>query len=108
MSTNHTPTPWHLTDNGSFFEIVVPWNDRPDYVSHYCPTVCQVMYEGNDGVNGKADAAFIVKAVNAHELLVNALAALLQDIEDHRGGYYNEFDSEEQARAALAAAGEQA
>lgn len=59
MTTSHTPTPWIAK-----FDEVIGANDRS-------VAVCGV--ELNENAIDQANAAFIVKAVNAHEALVAAL-----------------------------------
>lgn len=75
MEAKHTATPWHLVDNDMYFEIVVPWKSSPENIDRYCPNICSVSYEDNDGIVGKPNAEFIVRACNAHDELVKALRA---------------------------------
>jgi hypothetical protein len=76
-SSKHRATPWHVVDNTQYLEIVVPWKDEPSIVDQYCPAVATVSYKGNDGLDGHANAAFIVRAVNSHDALVEAAKAAI-------------------------------
>jgi hypothetical protein len=77
VAANHTPTPWHVVDNEQYLEIVVPWKDNPSRIDQYCPSVVSVIaYESNDGINGRDNAAFIVRACNSHDQMVAALKNL--------------------------------
>lgn len=123
--SNHTPTPWTLIDNGKYLEIKVPWDGRV-VANKFSPSVVDMIaYEGNDGINGRANAEFIVRACNSHAQLVEALKSALAVIDDYLNYEHNgdpwvedaramgEMDiddysrdgSLEKARAALAAAG---
>lgn len=112
MTTGHTATPWHLVDNEMYFEIVVPWRHSSGTVDQYCPKICTVSYEDNDGIVGKPNAELIVQAVNSHDALV---ASLTQAIEaagfalsgptDIRAAEHGEPAWVCNARAALATAG---
>jgi len=65
--SEHTPTPWHSdlsTVHGP--EIDAEYQEKQ--------IVCSVI--------NRADAAFIVKAVNCHEELLNALKAALYDVKN--------------------------
>jgi len=81
MTTAHTATPWHLVDNGQFFDVVVPWSCSPESIDEYCPKICSIPYQGNDGIKGAPNAEFIVRACNAHDDLVKALSALVERID---------------------------
>jgi hypothetical protein len=82
----HTPTPWLLDD-----EWVLKDEDTPIASAH---------------VNAAANAAFIVRACNAHASLVNALTLLVEKVHAE-GGSLLLRDELQHARAALAAAGAQ-
>jgi hypothetical protein len=58
MSSTHTPTPW-FSDKGAVW-------DSQDLLRRLLIAECI----GDSRANAKADAAFIVRAVNAHEALV--------------------------------------
>jgi hypothetical protein len=87
MSAAHTATPWNLVDNGLYFEIVVPWSGAPEVIDQYCPKICTVSYQDNDGIKGTPNAEFIVRACNAHDDLVKALKLMLDAF------YYDPLDA---------------
>lgn len=88
MTTQHTPTPWHVESD---IEI---WCDTGGFVA-MTMTAEQAVGTAEDYAN----AAFIVRAVNAHAALVEALEAVIS-VADRKTV---EFDL---ARAALAKAKE--
>jgi hypothetical protein len=61
MSSTHTPTPW-FSDKGAVW-------DSQDLLRRLLIAECI----GDSRANAKADAAFIVRAVNVHDDLVAAL-----------------------------------
>lgn len=66
MTTNsehnrYTPGPWRVYDNGFFYDIKVPWQGR-SVVEDHSPSLCQVFYEGCDGVAGRPNAQLIAAA----------------------------------------------
>jgi hypothetical protein len=61
--TERTPTPW-ATLNG---DLIVSGEDDT--------VVCRVPNHPDNGANWTANAAFIVKAVNNHDLLIKAMEA---------------------------------
>lgn len=67
----HTAAPWIAVD-GDMREIEITTQDRID--NSFSP-ICEmdVDYTGQMGVEQKANAAFIVRACNAHDDLVKAL-----------------------------------
>jgi hypothetical protein len=72
----HTPTPWKLHAPRS---VNYP-NDGPPYGhSIYAENRSIANPVSNDGVS--PDAAFIVKAVNSHDALVDTLKFLLETLE---------------------------
>jgi hypothetical protein len=94
--SEHTPTPWRVEydDNGFFFI------DAPGRPSPY------IAATGGEGMANAENAAFIVKAVNSHDALVDALkscAAVCAGEVTSKSGL---IDALEKARAALALAGE--
>lgn len=103
----HTPTPWLVTDeidriyNG---ELIRPVSGNPSPVA----VVCDFNRFDRDEER-KANAAFIVKAVNAHDALVDAARsaiALIESYENKEGADLiaaEEMPDEwEELRAALA------
>ena len=71
----HTPTPW--TNNG---QSIIVSSDGD---------ICQLFYTHKDGIddqfpNAKANAAFIVRAVNSHEALVEALELIMKNSTNFR------------------------
>lgn len=73
---SHTKTPWQVSrayaDNGGKY-ISIDHDFKDDVVNEY-------------GVVDWEDAAFIVKAVNSHEMLVEALELLCHNINDEDDG----------------------
>lgn len=93
MSTQHTPTPWHdeIGAPGSSSGLTVR-DENGNIIAR---------------VGSIDDAAFIVRACNAHDELVAALRGLLDATKDIRGIDPEEYKPEAfaTARAALAKAG---
>lgn len=73
MSAGHTPAPWSF--DGPASSIIV-WGPDPDI---------RVCFMTSDGP-AKENAALIVRAVNAHDELVEALRQVLRDIDAIAGG----------------------
>ena len=91
--SEHTPTPWRVGDAGN--TVFGPKTDKP------APQIIADLM--GCGENRKANAAFIVRAVNSHDMLVNALQKLLDCAETEKGmDFYSAH--KELARKALAAA----
>lgn len=81
MSTNakHTPTPW-VASPDEYDEELGQWTIRDDndgYIADvrnpYTDYDMQVAYAADPACRIRHDAAFIVRAVNSHEALVDAL-----------------------------------
>ncbi len=66
---SHTPTPWRVFDVLTDIEIVT---DQPTAAA----TISIVQFKGQR--NAQADAAFIVRACNAHDVLFDALKDLVE------------------------------
>lgn len=85
----HTPTPWVLLDD-AFAKIGEPNDDVGCTVIADCEgNVRDLSHE-----TMIANAAFIVRAVNAHEELVKALEESLK-LQSHYAGLLNSYDSGE-------------
>jgi len=77
----HTPTPWKATmvlvSGRGKQSIFRPWITTTDGDRG----ICEIFVSGNDGRNitseDRANAAFIVRAVNAHDELLEAVKFLL-------------------------------
>ena len=73
MTIKHTPTPWNLESE------VNPDGDETIVMAHgYEWRICDMYYKPDDGMScdietAQANAALIVRAVNAHEDLIEAL-----------------------------------
>lgn len=103
MSNERTPGPWKATHigEGEFRkEIIID--------TATCGQIAEVL----DAGNGAANAAFIVRACNSHDALLEALKAVMETFEreyqkltDGRKGTTQNFTSMWMARAALQAAG---
>ena len=99
--SSHTPTPWHvnraLTRDGSAL-----WANVYSETNDDSYNIIAHMQDGDK----LANASFIVRAINAHEALVEALEAML-GINNPQGGEIGHIDYLEAvklARAALAKA----
>jgi hypothetical protein len=87
----HTPTPWHA---------VIPTIDRQKMIGH--PIINNDDGESID--NYEANAKFIVRAVNCHDELVDALEMMM----DKYGGMYDDYqEADIAAKNALQKAKEQ-
>ena len=62
----HAPTPWTVTTHRSGVRMIDSAEIRPGVVSG----ICQI------GIAGASNAAFIVKAVNSHEAMLEALEGI--------------------------------
>lgn len=71
METKHTPTPWDMTGDS---KAIVSFYDN--HLHEIAKMIGQTEY----GWSKKANAAFIVRAVNAHDALVEALGIALGDL----------------------------
>jgi hypothetical protein len=95
--TKHQPTPgpWRVFDAFTDIEIV---SDRPTALE----TESIVQFKGQR--NARADAAWIVCAVNSHEALVQACRLLVQAYADGEASEHVEWDDVDHAHdAALSA-----
>lgn len=94
--TKHTPTPWKMEQWGENHFAVVSDNDGQNHA------VMQDIY--CYAPEKAANAAFIVRACNAHEALVRELQAMYDHMIDR--GEDEESDGMIAAATALALAGE--
>jgi hypothetical protein len=104
--TGHTPTPWYV-QAGSSIE-----SDGAFYIRSVSkPNTCIAKLDGHSSEIDEANAALIVRAVNSHAALVNAIEWLVMRMESEK----RRFPLKEQkkrelhlrsARAALALAKE--
>lgn len=101
MST-HTPGPWEIDeeseDNAGQTALSITSDNRPGYI---CGIHCAEGVELD--VIDRANAAFIVRACNAHGELVKALKMILKTHDPIETDEIME-DAREQARAAIAKA----
>lgn len=96
MTTAHTPTPWACTDFAGPFDHQLITGEHGSIARVHAPNANE----------GKANAAFIVQAVNAHEALVAALKAILSPFEHgDKIELHNTDDQYHTAREALKLAG---
>ncbi len=84
MEAKHSELPWFISQRVKGLTAFIDSGNR---------TVCQMT-----GKNSEANAAFIVRACNAHEALVGALEAVLAQLITH--GIWPE--RQDKIRAALA------
>lgn len=82
--SKHTPTPWHITNKGYNHYIQKNYDGTNEFTVSIC--------SGNQGM-AKANAAFIISAVNSHEALLEAAKCLVHDIEIS-GGKVSKFVKE--------------
>ena len=68
MSGKHTPTPWSVPKTDTV-AVVAEGNDY----ERRRRVVTRALYKPHQRARAEANAAFIVKAVNAHDKLVSAL-----------------------------------
>lgn len=78
MKTKHTPAPWHVDETGVEYNTISPYIMNSENVQ-LAATCTPKGYEGV--ICHKANAAFIVKAVNNHELLLNYCKEALSYLE---------------------------
>ena len=103
----HTPIPWAISDVGIGFEIEALVDGKLSIIAQ-----TQQLRPNDRDVNHterKANAAFIVRAVNSHDALVAALKELLEEHCCDDGSYdgtTRECEVCRPAHAALKAAGE--
>ena len=88
--TKPTPTPWAIVPGYDWQTICGPNGDRIGTVKRLT---------GSDAKVGMANARLIVRAVNSHEALVEALTTLINDAKNVMSPEYLD-----QARAALSLA----
>ncbi len=73
---NHTPTPWVVNDNSGMALVILGVSRR-----NQRREVAVVQYHnGSDDSEVRPNAAFIVKAVNNHDALIEALEVVLDDL----------------------------
>lgn len=87
----HTPTPWKIYDElGCGCREIGRWNDCADQNDPFCgkEDVCCTVGHYDDSVD-LANASFIVRACNSHEVLV---LALKQAIRLYEGMVHDEYD----------------
>jgi len=106
MTAQHTPTPWKV---GPFDEAQQPYGAAIYYEladdDGAAVDIAHMIRDGRAPEAMKADAAFIVRAVNSHALLVAALEAIHDGIEpDECGNREVPSAVMDQVRAALHAA----
>ncbi len=95
MSGKHTPTPWSVPKTDTV-AVVAEGNDY----ERRRRVVTRTLYKPHQRARAEANAAFIVKAVNAHDKLVKALEEIARDRGGHMGEYH--ADCQNIATAALA------
>lgn len=95
MTTNHTPTPWYssteMDGRHQCYSILTAHEDfEDDDDTPYHPLIAQTLHGKGFAPKdiAKANAAFIVKACNAHDDLVGACQTALSNLtlkypEDH-------------------------
>jgi len=99
----HTPTPWIVEAGDDYFITAEGYpKDPPKVVDNNLGEDVLVALVGNQTSDcGEANARFIVRAVNNHEVLVEALQLALR--ESGCDGDLCNYRWHEKARAALAA-----
>ena len=85
MKSQHAPTPWEIVRQSG--------DDKDDFLAIFAKAVNKqpvtVLFMGGSDAhsafkNYKANAAFIVKAVNCHEELIAALEAAIEQIKSSK------------------------
>lgn len=77
-NTNHTPTPWRLTDNA--IESTVAYLIEPNPAEGEPLGIPLTVINLTGAMGGEdGDAEFIVRAVNSHEKLIAALAYTIRN-----------------------------
>lgn len=94
--TNYTPKPWYAANWTCHAPVTVLIDDASVMTGKRVIAECE----------REEDAAFIVRACNAHASLVNALTLLAAKVDAAGGGLAGFADELLHARAALAAAGD--
>lgn len=61
VDADFTPGPWTVYDNGSYYDIKVPWDDCKQ-VDTTSPSLCQVFYSGPDEIQGNPNARLMAAA----------------------------------------------
>ena len=100
MNAKHTPTPWSIVPQNDGSSIIAKMHED---ASKGFRIVCHAWLRRDSQAEDQANAAFIVRAVNAHDDLVAALSNLVAIIEDGNKAT-TESSSYACARAALAKA----
>jgi hypothetical protein len=80
MTIQHTPTPWRNIDG-----IIYGHDDHSVGETHFIRQPKQVGMPLNGEGVFKHNAAFIVKACNQHDMLVEAIQFALTDAEEQHG-----------------------
>lgn len=79
METKNTPTPWGLHHGEKYSRVLMkPDSCTDDFIAEVTSDMTGIEYEDDDA-NRKANAAFIVRACNAHDDVVAALSAIVSD-----------------------------
>jgi hypothetical protein len=91
-TTSHTPTPWHVVNGrkGSFgdessMKPAIFIHGPPMFPNGNCPNLLTGFERTDPTEEERANAALIVRAVNAHDALVAALARLTGSMLLHEG-----------------------
>jgi hypothetical protein len=88
MNTQHTPTPWTAEPGASHYEIHC---ERGAESVPHATQVANVLMLGERREACRANAAFIVRACNAHDELVAALLRIYRaDASGNNGAYMGE------------------
>lgn len=78
MTKNHTPTPWKIVEgDGMDYNVLQIITDVREHKNQVGIANVDIGFEGPLGAEQPANAAFIVRAVNAHDALVEALESLM-------------------------------
>ncbi|MDD5534062.1 MAG: hypothetical protein PHC52_14820 [Syntrophales bacterium] len=98
--TTHTPTPWRDYVQGDGTGVIISTVEKDNY-GRDREIIVRVPLSGQPS---RENAAFIVRAVNAHDALVDALGTLVASLswEEKRSG--TTYHGYEMAKAALAKA----
>ncbi len=92
----HTPKPWKANEGKGYFGLNITDNKNN--------TICDLFDSSETKEVCLANAAFIVKACNSHEELLDSLKKLVLFVEGLQAGDYKNYARVEGARQAISKA----
>lgn len=79
--SKHTPTPWEVADEADFMhriDIRPIYEGPPKFGSWSAVAQCEEDFGDYENGEGRANAEFIVRAVNAHDALIAGLQEIIE------------------------------